>query len=268
MSSNIANARQGLRQVNSYLKQGKSAAAVQSIQNALQVMRTNLLKAERTEIAALLQDAVHYLEQDPLIKKLFPLALKYSPGEEAALGESMKELQTCLAEHVQAEAEEAKRLAEEKKRSWFERGKAELANSQEKGRATLVALGREYPQDSSLLGDIGEAFLAVKMYEDAVSYLTEALDLRDDNIPLYNAIGIALRELGRFPLAETYYLRASKYLRHDPNLYFNIARLYLDWKKYPKSKQAIAVALKLAPDFEPAQKLLAFVEKKMQEAQQ
>ncbi len=265
MSSSIANARQGLRQVNSHLKQGKSAAAVQAIQNALQVLRTNLLKAERTEITGLLADAIHYLEQDPSIKKLFPLALKYTPGDEAGLSESMKELQACLAENAQAEAEQAKKLAEEKKRAWFERGKAELGTSIEKGRATLSALGREYPQDSSLLGDIGEAFLAVKLYEDAVSYLTEALDLRDDNIPLYNAIGIALRELGRFPLAETYYLRASKYLRHDPNLYFNIARLYLDWKKLPKAKQAISVALKLSPDFEQAQKLLAYVEKKMAE---
>ncbi len=265
MSSSIANARQGLRQVNTQLKQGKSAAAVQAIQNGLQVMRTNLLKAERTEIAGLLQDAVHYLERDPLIKKLFPLTLAYNPGDEAALGESMKELQACLAEHVHAEAEEAQRLAEEKKRAWLERGKEELNTNPEKGRATLMTLGREYPQDSTLLGNIGEAFLAVKMYDEAVSYLTEALDLRDDNIPLYNAIGIALRELGRFPLAETYYLRASKYLRHDPNLYFNIARLYLDWKKYPKAKQAISVALKLSPDFEQAQKLLAYVEKKMAE---
>ncbi len=224
MASNIANARQGLRQINSQLKQGKSVAAVQSVQNALQVMRTNLLKNERTELTELLQNAVQSLKSDPLIKNIFPLSLNYTPGVEAGLGESLKELQVCFSEHVQAEAEEAKRLLDEKKRSWLERGKEELTTNQEKGRATLIALGREYPQDYLLLGNIGEAFLQAKMYEDAVTFLTEALDLRDDNIPLYNAIGIALRELGRFPLAETYYLRASKYLRHDPNLYFNIAR--------------------------------------------
>ncbi len=267
MASHIANARQGLRQVNSNLKQGKSAAAVQAIQNALQALRTNLLKAERTELTDLLQDAVQGLKGDPLIKKLFPLSLSYTPGNEAMLGESMAELQNCLAEHAQAEAEEAKRIRDEKKRAWLERGKNELTTSQEKGRATLVALGREYAQDYMLLGDIGEAFLQAKMYDEAVTFLTEALDLRDDNIPLYNAIGIALRELQRFELAETYYLRASKYLRNDPNLYFNISRLYLDWNKLAKAQKAASVALKLSPDFVQAQKLLAHIEKKMAVAQ-
>ncbi len=267
MASTIANARQGLKQVASQVKQGNISAAVQSIQNALKIMRTNLLKPERKELEELISSAVSQISIDPNLKQIFPLALNYTPGEESLLVQSMNELQSCLAEQRQAEAEEAKRLKEEKKLQRLEKGKAELAVNVEKGRATLIALARDNHQDADLLGKIGEAFLEAKLYEEAVSYLTEALDLKEDIIPLYNSIGMALRELKRFPLAETYYLRASKYLRHDPNLYFNIARLYLDWNKLAKSKKAILVALKLDPNFEHAQKLSTFLDKKLEEEQ-
>ncbi len=266
MSENITSVRQALRQVPSQVKQGNSAAAVQAIQNALKTMRSNLLKPERKELTELLDNAVLSLSTDPGVKKIFPLSIKYTPGDEALLGQNMAQLQNCFAEQAQQEAEEAKRQADEKKKQRLEKGKTELATNVEKGRATLISLGRDFPQDAELLGHIGEAFLKAKLYDEAVSFLTEALDLRDDILPLYNSIGIALRELKRFPLAETYYLRASKYLRNDPNLYFNISRLYLEWNKLDKARQAALVALKLDSDFTHAQKLLVHIDKKIAEA--
>ncbi len=266
MAENIASIRQSLRQAPSQVKQGNIAAAVQSIQNGIKIMRGGtLLKAERKELEDLIDASVMNLNLEPTVKQLFPLAIAYTPGGEAALADSMNELQSCLAEQAQNSAEEAKRLTQEKKMQRLEKGKAELTTNVEKGRATLLTLGRDYPQDAVLLGDIGEVFLKAKLYDEAVTFLSEALDLRDDILPLYNLIGMALRELGRFPLAETYYLRASKYLRNDPNLYFNISRLYLEWKKLDKARQAVSVALKLDPDFVHAQKMLAHVDRKIAE---
>ncbi len=267
MSDNIATIRQTLRQVPSQVKQGNSSAAVQAIQNGLKVMRGGtLLRPERKELTELLENAVMSLSMDPGVKALFPEPLTYTPGNEAQLSDNINQLQASLATQAHNEAEEARRLAQEKKMQRLEKGRAELSSNVDKGRATLLSLGRDYPQDAQLLGDIGEAFLKAKLYDEAVTFLTEALDLRDDILPLYNSIGIALRELKRFPLAETYYLRASKYLRNDPNLYFNISRLYLEWNKLDKARQAVSVALKLDPDFVHAQRMLAHVDKKIAEA--
>ncbi len=265
MSASITGARQGLRQAQTQIKQGNVAAAVQAIQTALTVMRGSLMKSERTELSDLVAGVVDALKYDPLIKQIFPMELAYIAGGEIILADTLKELQGALATHVHEQAEEAKRLAEEKKRATFERGKTELSEGQEsKGKHTFQLLKREFPQDVDLMGNMGQALLQYKCYEEAVEYLSEALDLRDDMLPLYNSIGIALRALGRFDTAEVYYLRASKYLRNDPNLYFNIARLYLEWGRLPKAKQAVSVALKLNPDFMEGQKLLRHLEKKIE----
>ncbi len=269
MSANIAGARQGLRQVQSHIKQGNTAAIVQAMQNGLAVMRGSLMKSERTEFNELMLNAVEGLKMDALIKQVFPMPITYTPGNEALLADTLKEIQTGLAEHAHKEAEEARRIREEKKRATFERGKEELSSGQEaKAKHTFQTLKREYPQDVELMGNMGQALLEFKQYEEAVEFFSEALDLREDMLPLYNSIGIALRALGRFDTAETYYLRASKYLRTDPNLYFNIARLYLEWRRLPKAKQAVMVALKLDPEFVEAQKLLRYVEKNIAEKEQ
>ncbi len=262
MSHTLVIARQGLKQVQSQVKQGNAVAGVQALQVGLAAMRENLMSSERKEFTELVSNAVEFLKGDPLVKQLFPESLNYTPGKEADLNESLKELQKRFMEHMQEQAEEARRLTEEKKQASFERGKAELLSGNiAKGKSTFAILKREFPQDEMLIGDMGEVLLSVKMYEEAVEFFTEALDLRDDMVSVYNSIGIALRELKRFDVGETYYLRASQYLRTDPNLYFNIARLYLDWGKFPKAIQSANVALKLNPDFVEAQKLLKYVEK-------
>jgi uncharacterized protein HemY len=53
-------------------------------------------------------------------------------------------------------------------------------------------------------------------------------------------------------------------MRMDPSLYFNIGRLYVDWKKWGKAIKAAKAALRLKPDFIAAQKLLAYAEEKLQ----
>jgi tetratricopeptide (TPR) repeat protein len=116
-----------------------------------------------------------------------------------------------------------------------------------------------------LRGEMGQVLLEAKRYAEAVEYLKNALDMSPELLPLYNLIGIALRKLDRFEVAEQYYLRASEYMRMDPNLYFNIGRLYIDWKKWAKAVKAAQAALRLKPDFMEAQKLLAYAEEKLRD---
>ncbi len=265
MSKDLTNVRKSLAQANSNVKQGKSVAAVQAAQDGLVALSGPLLKNERTEIVELLSDALMYISTDPVVRNIFPLQLQYTPGEEQSLNTTLRDLYNSLSDHVVEQAEKAKKEREEAKIERLSRAIAELGISPMKAQASFKALVRDYPNDAQLLGDIGEGLLRAGLFEEAVTYLTEALDMKPDMLPFYNVIGIALRKLQRFPIAETYYLRASQYLRHDPNLYFNIGRLYVDWKKWEKARNAALVALKLSPDFAEAKKLLNHAENKLKE---
>lgn len=269
MSGELTRARQQLSQVRVFLKQDKVVPAAQAIQSAVGTMlKTPLMKGEREEFTQFIADAVEFFFNNDIVRKNYPLQVNYTPGEERALYDAMKDVMEEFSHLALEEAQALLQAREQKKKVWLQRGIEELRSQPVKGQVTLAALVREYPDDADLRANVGEALLRAGMYEDAVSYLTEALDLKPNMLPYYNLIGIALRRLSRFPLAETYYLRASQYLRDDPNLYFNLGRLYLDWEKWDKAMRAGAVALKLNPDFEEARKLVEYAQAKAQEGAQ
>lgn len=259
MSGELTRARQQLSQVRVFLKQDKIVPAAQAIQSALGTMlKTQLIKGEREEFVRAINEAMDYFFNNDLVLASYPLKLVYTPGEERALYDAMKDVVDAFSKQTLAEAQAQFEAREQKKRVWLQRGSEELRTQPVKGQATLAALVREYPEDAELRAGVGEALLRAGLYEEAVTYLTEALDLKPNMLPYYNVIGMALRRLSRFSTAETYYLRASQYLRHDPNLYFNLGRLYVDWKKWDKAAKAAMVALKLDPNFEEARKLLEY----------
>lgn len=263
MSAELTKARQQLAQVRQHIKQDKQVSAVQTLQSALVVvLKHPLIKSEREEFEKLIAEAADLITKNEKVLAAYPMKISYTPGMERTLYEEMKgviqELERAAVEEAQAELE----AMERRKKEWLARGMEELATDQNRGLATLAALIREYPDEPELRGSVGEALLKARLYEPAVTYLTEALDLKPDMLPHYNNIGIALRKLSRFEAAEQYYLRASQHLRHDPNLYFNIGRLYVDWGKWSKAMKAAGAALKLDPDFVEAQKLHDYAEKR------
>jgi tetratricopeptide (TPR) repeat protein len=273
MSAELTKARQQLSQVRTLLRQEKILPAVQGVQSALHtLLRGQLLKTERQEFEQMLQDAVAYLGNDAQVRKIYPLQLVYAPGQERECNETLKDLIAALNDLVAEDAqeqlrlrEERLRLREERKRSLLEQGKAEFAADEaEKGLRTFALLGKEFPDDPELRGDMGKFLLEAGHFAVAVEYLKDALDMDPELLPLYNLIAIALRKLDRFETAEHYFLRASEFMRMDPSLYFNIGRLYVDWQKWGKAVKAAKAALRLKPDFIEAQKLLAYAEERIQ----
>lgn len=266
MSAELTKARQQLSQVRTLLRQEKLLPAVQGVQSALlTLLKGQLIKTERQEFEQLLQDAVAYLANDAQLRKIYPLQLSYAPGQEREFSETLKDLLTSLNELVAEDAQEQLRLREERKRELLAQGKTALEGQEtERGLQCFAELGRDFPDDPALRGDMGKILLETGHYEEAVDYLKNALDANPDLLPLYNLIAIALRKLDRFASAEQYYLRASEYMRMDPSLYFNIGRLYIDWQKWEKAAKAAQAALRLKPDFVEAQKMLAYAEGKLQ----
>jgi tetratricopeptide (TPR) repeat protein len=268
MSAELTKARQQLSQVRTLLRQGKVLPAVQGVQSSLlTLLKGQLIKTERQEFEHLLQEATAYLANDAAVRKIYPLQLAYAPGQEREFNETLKELITALHDMMAEEAQEQLRLREERKRVLLAEGKAAFeTQATEKGLQIFAELGREFPDDPALRGEMGKILLETNHYAAAVEYLKNALDMDPELLPLYNLIAIALRKLDRFETAEQYFLRASEYMRMEPSLYFNIGRLYVDWQKWDKAIKAANAALRLKPDFIEAQKLLAYAEEKLRNA--
>ncbi len=263
MSAELTKARQQLSQVRTYLRQDSPVSAAQALQSALVTfMKNPLIKSERDELENLITDACHYIGVDETVRKHFALEISYTPGQERALHDVLRDLMAELSKVTLDDAQERVRMLEQRKHDMLARAGQELSSGQiSKGKLTLSNVCKDFPDDAALRGSAGELLMNAQCYEEAVDFLSAALDMKPDMLPLYNTIGIGLRKLKRFETAETYFLRASQYLRHDPNLYFNIGRLYLDWKKYDKAIKSAEMALKLDSQFVEAQKLLTYVKK-------
>lgn len=266
MSSDLTKARQQLNSIRGYLRQGKPQPAVQALHSTiLTILKTPLMKAERDEFERLLEDGIYLVTADPQVKQIFPLQVNYVPGKERELLEDLKGLLEAFDCTIRDEAEEAMRLMEERKQRMLKEGADMLTRGDSEGaKAKFQLLARENKDDSALLGSIGELLIQAGLYEEAIEYLESALNMNPGLAHLYNQIGMALRKLKRFETAEKYYLKASHYLGRDPNLFFNLGRLYMDWGNWEKALKAADAAVILEPEFLEAQKLASYVRKQQE----
>lgn len=265
MSNDLTKARQLLTQVRTLLRQGKVMPAAQSFHEALVlVLKNPLMKAEREEFERMLADASAYLDNDPELRKVFPLKIDYKPGAERQVLDTVRELVKAVNEAAVNEAQEHLKLLAARKAAELERGQKLLDDKDyDAANGVFRQLVVEFSDDPALKGDIGERFLKAGRYEEAFDYLSQALDQSPESVHLYNRIGMALRKLGKFEVAEKYYFKAAQYTGRDPNLFFNIGRLYVDWRKWDKVAKAASAALQLKPDFDEARKMLEFATRQM-----
>jgi len=264
MSAELTKARAQINKVGTYLKQAKPLPAVSALYEAVAaVMRTQLIRSEKEEFSKLILDAVLHLNGDRNLRKIYPLILDYKPGSEKEL---VDQLYSVLGE-LQASAVEAAKDMMADKEERIERGLAagKLLIEEKRfdeAKDLLEKLAREFPRDADLRARIAELFIGGELFEEAFSYLDEAIELSPDQIHHYNRIGIVLRKLRKYDIAEKYFMRATEFAKSDPNLYFNLGRLYIDWARWDKAEKASRLALRLSPGFVEARKLLNYALKK------
>lgn len=264
MSAELTKARQQLNQIKSQVKQGKLQPATQALQSALGVvLRSSLLSSERTEFEDLISGATNALAQNDAVRKVFPLSLNYTPGQERDLLDTVQQLLEILEGMALENAEEQIQLLEARKKIGLENAQKHLDNKEyDKAEAEFSGLAKQAPKDVGLLCEIGDRYLKAERYENAFTYFSQAIEIDPSLVSLYNSIGIALRKLNQYETAEMYYLKALQYAGKDPNLFFNIGRLYIEWGKWLKAEQVANIILKLDPNFVEAGKLLTFARKK------
>lgn len=265
MSQELTRVRTGLNKVSSDLKRGQLISAVTSVREGARIFgRVAMIKNEQDEFASLLQNACDLLRRTREITVAFPLAIEYVPGQESALIETMNQLIEILEE---ANMEEAVARHKVYQVEQLEKGHNELQRGAvDDARRTLGQLSQDYSEEAVLLLSIGEEFMHVGLFEDAVKYLELASHLLPDDAHVLNRLGIARRRLRRFDEAEIVYLRALELEKSDPNLFFNVGRLYLDWERWEKAAYYANQALAFSPDFAEAAKMASYAEKKYRDS--
>lgn len=263
MSNELTRIRQQLSQIRTQLRKDKILPAIQSLHHAITVIiKTPLLKAEKEEFEHMLHDALASIMEHPMVREVFPLTIVYTKGQERQLLRDVHELLEIVDSTIQDAAKEALKDFETRRERLLSEGQKQL----EKGniveaKEVFGKLAKEFKDDPELIGKIGKMYLQYEYYEDAIVYLEAALSMNPELAYLYNYIGMALRKVGKFALAEKYYLRASTYLGKDPNLFFNLGRLYVDWADWEKAIVSATAALKIRPDFMEAKKLQKYAER-------
>jgi len=264
MSAELTKARTQINKVGTLLKQGKPLPAVSALYEAVvAVLRTQLMKSEKEEFSKLITDAVLLLNGDRNLRQQYPLILQYTPGTEKELADTLVAVLSELQATVVEEAKDIMADMEDRLAKGLAEGKRLLEEKQfDEAKAVLEKLAREFPHDAEVRARIAQLFIAGERYEEAFAYLDEAIELDPDQIRHYNSIGIVLRKLHKYDTAEKYFMRAVAFAKTDPNLYFNLGRVYLDWERWDKAERASRLALHLSPSFVEARKLLNFALKK------
>ena len=267
MSAELTKARQQLAQIKIQVKQNKLIPAAQGLQSALGIiLRASLLSSERSEFEDMLRDAASAISNVESVRKVFPLSLTYTPGQERDFLETVQQLVEILEGMAVENAEEQLHLLEARKKIGLERAREHLEKGEYlEAEGIFKDLAKLIPSDVDLFREIGEMYLKAERYEDAFNYFSKAIEIDPSLVSLYNRIGIALRKLSKYETAEMYYRKALEYSGKDPNLFFNIGRLYIEWGKWIKAEQVANVILKLDPGFVEAGKLKSFAQRKRAE---
>jgi tetratricopeptide (TPR) repeat protein len=265
MSVELTKSRNQLNSVGTLLKQKKIQAAVIAMyEGLLGILRCKLMAREKKELAELIEKNVYILNNNQQLREVYPILLEYKPGNEKKLLSQLKEIIDVLQEDLANEAQKQLAELERKKQESLKKAK-KLLEEKEIDQADRIfqQLIKEFDKDFKLKIDISDSLIDAEEYKKAIEYLKLAYKDNPQSVHIFNRLGMALRKLGRFAEAEKAYLQALKLNPKDEYLYFNIGRLYLESKDWEKAIQMAKKALELNPQFEQAQKMLSFVQKKL-----
>lgn len=267
MSTELIKARSSLAGIGTLLKQGKVLPAVLALHDALSiVIRSTLMKSERAEFEASIENAVFKLNGDGNLRKIYPLLISYTRGQEKELQAMLRDLLTELQESSVIEARKLLAERERQKQEGLNKGRQMIAKGEyDPAGQFFDKMIKFFHEDVELIVEVGELFLEVEQFDKAFHYLSQALDNKPESVHLLNRIGMALRRLGKFRDAEQCFLQAVALVDDDERLYFNLGRVYLDWEEWDKAAKAASRALSLNPELGQAKKMRDYAHHKQRQ---
>ncbi len=124
------------------------------------------------------------------------------------------------------------------------------------------AMGRAYKavgqpkQAEESLHKAAEIYMSSERDENAEEILNEILEVNPDTVNVYNTLGVLYRKKGDYATSLKHYEKALKIHPKEPNIHYNIGRIYIDLKNPEKARSYFSIALRLAPGFKDARQVL------------
>jgi len=94
----------------------------------------------------------------------------------------------------------------------------------------------------------------------AEDILNEILSLGSDSLNVFNSLGVIYRRRGDHKTALTHYTKALRVHPDEPNIYYNIGRIYLDMKNTDKARELFQKALEIDSSFKEAKQVIKAID--------
>ncbi len=101
------------------------------------------------------------------------------------------------------------------------------------------------PKDYRVMNKIGSIFIELKLFKEALIYLQDAINIKNDYIPALVNMGIAYAELAELSNAEIYLSTAVALEPYNKFAIFNIALLYEEIGDYDKAQKYYLILKKM-----------------------
>ncbi len=274
MSKDLNKIRKEVGFIKSHVKQNKILLAFKALRDALNLLANgNLTRSEREEFETLVDSGTLYIITDQEVKRAIGMDIKYVKGKEKDLLSTLDIVIETYKEYLDAKAEEDIKLQklkkeEDKHKALFEsfaKAKKLYENGAEEDKEEayklFVALNENKDFPATNFAEIAMLYFNAQEFERAAEFFAYAIDRDSSELDWYIKVGMCLRKTNKFDEAEKYYFKAGKAVGKSANLFFNLARLYFDWKKWDKAIQVAEATLKLDSSVVEAQKLIDYIKK-------
>jgi len=130
----------------------------------------------------------------------------------------------------------------------YEKGyKLIIEGFSDQGLEHLAPLLEDYPEWWNLMFFVGLAYRQKEMYEEALHYYLQSLQLNTGNLDTMNEIGICYMTMGRYDDAERYFKEALKLKKDNHEILCNLGILNIQRQDYYTALDMIEKAVELEP---------------------
>jgi tetratricopeptide (TPR) repeat protein len=233
-----------LNRARALLKRDDTIRAVEAMIAGLDAFQPQALPGTiRFEIEVMIIECVQELNRQPVVRRLFeslahsPKAtVPYQPGKEARLCSVLRLVSKALKESVEAGARNAEEERAQRRQTLLQKGIEYLGSGEApRGKASLHLLAEEFGKEKGVLEQVGEVFIAHKLFFEGAEILEQAMELFPKEARAYGLAAQCYLDLNEFEKAEAVYLNAIKNFGKHPRTVLNLAKLYLKWNKKDKA---------------------------------
>jgi tetratricopeptide (TPR) repeat protein len=240
-------AQEHLARAKAYLNKDRVAEAVAEAAEGVKLgLDRRVMGRDKIMLQTYVNEFLHGLSKDSAVKQHFYSHNIYStdhyklqPGKERDTLRMLQVLHSWMGGEEQKKAQQAEEEKQEGPRELLDKGARLLeAGDDTKGRVALRKAVARRPADKDIPAQAAQVFLDHNMLREAADVCRKAMEANPSNGMMYSLAVQAHVKAGDYAQAEEVYKQALKRFGAHPRTYLNLAKLYLQWRKWSECYEA------------------------------